>query len=822
MPGAKNLFSDCRVLDLTDEKGQLCGKILADLGAEVIKVEPPRGDPARYIGPFVDDDADSEKGLLWLAMNTGKKSVTLDLKTDRGRMIFRRMARKADIVLESFAPGYLNSLGLGYENLSRENPELIVVAITPFGQSGPYSSFVGSDLICMALSGEMNLCGNPGDRPIRISIPQAFFHGSLEAAVGALFALAYRHQTGQGQYVDVAVFESVIMEGNHNHAFWHMNRINIAREGAWRRFGNIGRMRMIHPCKDGHMVMYTTGGRVFAPGLRALVRWMDSEGLEDDYLREFEWESFDPRNFSEKASQEIERRVHPFFVTKTKEELWERALTDRFIVAPVYTTEDIMNSNIFMDRDFWASLHHPELGRCAIYPGAAYKSTIPNYAIRGPAPRLGQDNALPSKFDPDQSSKTGPSKKGKVDNHEEPKDGLIFEGLNILDLSWIATGPSAVRFFADYGARVVRVESRTYPDILRNNPPFKDKEPGDDRSAYFALYNSNKYGITVDLKNPFGLELVKKLVAWADVVVEAFSPEVLARLGLGYEVLRSIKPDIILASTSQLGQGGPPFRGFGAHGAALAGFWSVTGYPGGEPTGLYGAYCDYVANRYLVVAILAALEEKRQTGLGQYIDQSQVESSLHFLAPALLDFAFNGRVARPQGNRDSRAAPHNAYVCQGEDRWCAIAVFTDEQWDALKGVMGHPAWAEEEQFATLAMRKDHEDELDRHLDYWTSQYEAKELMVKLQKAGVPAGVVARAEDLHNDPQLSHRGHFIIVDHSVLGTYASDSPAFRLSAVKPGNPSPSPCMGEHNEFVIKEILGLSQQEWNHLMEAGAFG
>jgi benzylsuccinate CoA-transferase BbsF subunit len=277
-----------------------------------------------------------------------------------------------------------------------------------------------------------------------------------------------------------------------------------------------------------------------------------------------------------------------------------------------------------------------------------------------------------------------------------------------------------------------------------------------------------------------------------------------------------------MASTSQLGATGVPFRGFGAHGAALAGFWSVTGYPGGEPSGLYGAYCDYVANRYLAVAIAMALEERRQTGQGQHIDQSQIESSLTFLAPALLDYVFNGVVSRPQGNRDLNAAPHNAYPCRGENRWCAIAVFTDEQWEALKGVMGHPDWAEDERFTTLKARKENEDELDGLMDGWTSRYECHKLMARLQEAGVPAGVVAQAEDLHQDPQLIHRGHFMYVDHPVLGSYASDCSAFRLSLAKPRAPSPSPCLGEHNEFVVKEILGLSNTEWEQLEEDGAFG
>ena len=783
------LLEDVTVLDLTDEKGQLCGKILADLGASVIKLEPPGGDPARYIGPCANDEHGPENGLFWLAMNTGKKSVVLDLKTEDGQRLFRKLATGADLVLESFAPGTMESLGLGYETLSRENPGLIMTAITPFGQTGPYRHFAGPDLVCMALSGEMNLCGSPDDRPLRISVPQAYFHASLEGAVGSLFAYWHRLQTGKGQYVDVSAQEAVVWEGFNNQSFWYTNRTNLKREGDWRGYGKGQRVRVVFPCKDGHVIVSLTGGRLGAKSQGALVRWIDDEGMADDYLRNFDWLSFGSENRDERISKQLEIRIGPFYQTKTKQELFERALQDRFLLGPIYTTADILGSDLF--KDTWINLDHPETGQTLPYPAVPYKSSLPNYTVRGPAPHLGQDTETYLAQGSVQSNTGKPSVGAKEAEGPRARGNFLFEGLKILDLSWVIAGPAAVRYFADYGARVVRVESRKQLDTLRTIPPFKDKIPGVDRGSYFASYNNNKYGITLDLKNPGGLDTAKRLVAWADVVVENFAPGVIEKLGLGYEVLKTIKPDIIMASTSQLGKTGPPFRGFGTQGAAMAGIWSVTGYPDGGPTGLYGAYCDFIANRYMIIAILMALEEKRRTGRGQSIDQAQVECSLQFLAPALLDFAANGRMARPQGNRDPLAAPHNAYRCAGNDRWCAIAVFTDEQWDALKRIMGNPAWAEADRFSTSAGRKANEDELDRFMDEWTSSQRARELMTTLQEAGVPAGMVSTAEDLHSDPQLAHRGHFIKVDHPVLESYSSNSPAFRFSATEPRVPTPSP-------------------------------
>jgi len=822
MTDTGKLLSEFTVLDVTDEKGQLCGKILSDLGARVIKVEPPDGDPTRRIGPFVNDEPDPERSLFWLAMNTGKRSVILDLKTRDGQTRFRELAGGADLVIESFAPGYMESLGLGYEALSRENPHLIMTAISPFGQTGPYRQYAGTDLICMALAGEMNLCGSPDDRPLRISVPQAYFHASLEAAVGSLFAFRHRLRTGMGQFVDVSAQEAVVWEGFNNQSFWYTNRVNLKREGDWRGYGKGQRVRVVFPCKDGHVIVSLTGGRLGAKSQQALVRWIDDEGMADDYLRNFDWFTFGSENRDEKISKQLEIRIAPFYKTKTKNELFERALRDRFLLGPIYTTGDILQSTLFKERNAWKHIHHTEMGRTVPYPAVPYISSIPNYAVRAPAPRPGQDSEDILGRELGRPDTYPSSSRGKGTDNARTEKGLIFEGLKILDLSWVIAGPAAVRYFADYGAQVVRVESRNQLDILRTIAPFKDKVPGVDQSSYFASYNTNKYGITLDLKNPQGMDLAKKLVAWADVVVENFAPGVIEKLGLGYEVLSAIKPDIIMASTSQLGKTGPPFRGFGTQGAALAGIWSITGYPEGGPTGLYGAYCDFIANRYLMIAILMALEEKRQTGRGQFIDQAQVECSLQFLAPALLDFALNGRVARPQGNRDPHAAPHNAYRSKGEDRWCAIAVFTENQWITLKRIMGEPAWTKEERFSTLAVRKVNEDELDRLMDDWTSKYQAHDLMTKLQEAGVPAGVVSRAEDLHNDPQLAHRGHFIVVDHPVLESYSSNSPAFRLSEARPRDPIPSPCQGEHNEYVAKEILNLSHRQWSDLLAAGAFG
>ena len=384
-------LSPYKVLDLTDEKGLLCGKILADLGAKVIKVEKPGGDPARNKGPFYHDIPDPEKSLFWFAFNTGKKSITLNIESPDGKELFKRLAKNADFVLESFPPGYMKELGLDYPSLSQINPEIIMTSISPFGQTGPFSSFKAPDIVCLAMGGEMYLCGDPEDAPIQISVPQAYLHAGAEAAVGSLFALWYRERTGEGQHVDVSVQEAVTWAGFHNQSFWDLNKRNIRREGIRRQFGP-SLMRVLFPCKDGHVAVYIIGGSLGGKGQKAFVEWMDSEGMADDFLRNFDWDSFDAATFSEEIALKLEEPFERFYLTKTKQELFDEAVKRRFLLAPVNSTKDLMEMEHLKARGFWVDIEHPELEEVITYPGAPYKSSEPNYEIRGRAPMIGEHN----------------------------------------------------------------------------------------------------------------------------------------------------------------------------------------------------------------------------------------------------------------------------------------------------------------------------------------------------------------------------------------------------------------------------------------------
>jgi crotonobetainyl-CoA:carnitine CoA-transferase CaiB-like acyl-CoA transferase len=396
-----------------------------------------------------------------------------------------------------------------------------------------------------------------------------------------------------------------------------------------------------------------------------------------------------------------------------------------------------------------------------------------------------------------------------------------LEGLKVLDFCWVIVGPMVTKYLAAYGATVVRVETRRRPDILRRAPPLRGEGDELDRSAYFTVFNSNKYSLTLNLTHPKGREVALRLAAWADLVTENFTPGTMEEWGLGYEDLRRVNPGIIMFSSSMLGRGGPSSRqpGFGPVLSSLSGFTYLTGWPDRDPVTPYGAYTDYVAPRFALTAILAAIEYRKRTGKGLHLDLSQLEASLHFLAPALLDYAVNGRVQTRAGNRDTAAAPHGVYPCKGEDRWCAIACFTDQEWQALCRVMGNPSWTQEERFATLLGRKANEEELDRLVAEWTKDWDALELMHTLQAEGVPAGLVETTRDLFEDPQLKHRGHFVFLEHPVIGLHPFDNSEFRLSKTPARFSRASPTLGQHNEFVIKELLGMSEEEYEELLNLG---
>jgi benzylsuccinate CoA-transferase BbsF subunit len=387
---------------------------------------------------------------------------------------------------------------------------------------------------------------------------------------------------------------------------------------------------------------------------------------------------------------------------------------------------------------------------------------------------------------------------------------LPLADVKVLDLMWVMAGPAATRVLADYGAVIVHVESTRRIDTARTLFPFQNGKPGPENSGLFQNMTAGKLGVTLDLTKEAAHAVVLDLVRWADVVVESFSPKAMRSWGLDYASLRHVKPDIIMLSTCLMGQTGPQsmFAGFGNLAAAISGFFYLAGWPDRTPAGPFGAYTDYVAPRFTAVAILAALDHRRRSGQGQYIDQSQVESALHFLAPAILDYSVNGRVQGRLGNRDPDMAPHGVYPAAGDDRWVAIAVGNDEQWLALCAVMDRPRLLRHERFASPEVRWAHQDELDTVVAEWTKDREAHDAEAALQARGVPASVVQNSRDLYSDPQLAHRGHFVQLEHEVHGTTAVEGSRFKLSRTPARIERAGPTFGRDNQYVLETILHYS--------------
>lgn len=396
-----------------------------------------------------------------------------------------------------------------------------------------------------------------------------------------------------------------------------------------------------------------------------------------------------------------------------------------------------------------------------------------------------------------------------------------LDGIRVLEFSTAATLPWACKCFADFGAQVIKVESTKYLDLNRLTGPYKDGIVHPDRSAAFPLMNTGKYSITLDLTKPRGVEVVKRLVSWADVVVQNVV-WLEKRFGLNYEELRKIKPDIIMVNVSIYGQGGPYARvaAWGYATQASAGHAHLTGWPDRGPVNPGQTVTgDIVTPLYLVVASLAALNYKRRTGKGQNIDLTQLEPLCHILGPSILDYVINKRVQTSLANRDPDAAPHGVFRCQGDDKWCAIAVFTDEEWTAFRQAIGSPEWTKDTKFATLSSRKENEDELDRLVEQWTINYKAEEMMTVLQKAGVPAAAVQNISDvMDRDPQLKERQHFVPVEHTGPGLVSVYNWPFKLPKTPPEIRS-APCLGEHNEYVCTQILGMSDSEFVGLVKEG---
>jgi benzylsuccinate CoA-transferase BbsF subunit len=401
-----------------------------------------------------------------------------------------------------------------------------------------------------------------------------------------------------------------------------------------------------------------------------------------------------------------------------------------------------------------------------------------------------------------------------------------FEGIKVADFAWAGVGPVPMTVIAAHGATVVHIETAKRPDVTRTSGPFKDGIVGLNRGGHFNFSHNNKYGFALDLSHPKGPGIARRLIEWADVMSVSFTPGVMAKYGLSYQDVIKFKPDIIYYATCTMGQYGPlaQLPGYGTSLTAMAGYASITGWPDRPSPGVFGASTDEMNIRLAIVTIAAALDYRRRTGKGQLLDLSQYEGALHFEAPVVLDYTVNKREKVRDGNRDPMAAPHGVYRCQGDDKWCAITVFNDEEWQGFCRVIGNPEWTRWDKFTTMLGRKANEDELDRLVEEWTIGHTAEEVMNLMQAAGVAVGMVINTEGTFNNPQFQHRQIYVEVNHPEVGVHhAGNWGVFsgKLSKSPAMDDKPSPCIGEHCEYVCTHFLGMSDEEFIQLFNEGVF-
>ncbi len=795
------MLSNYRVVDLTDERGQLAAFIWAQMGADVILVEPPGGSTARRLAPFAADLIDPERSLYHWAYNRGKRSVVIDLETDDGRRQLRDLITGADVLFESFAPGTLDAMDMGYQELAALNPALIHAAITAFGSDGPKANWHATDITIQASAGNMVLTGDGDRAPLRAggTMPQAFHNAASEAAGAALIALYERQsRSGLGQFIDLSAQQSM------NQCTQSMSLATpLGGTPPQRTSGGVSLqgvvIELMWPCNDGFASVSFLFGTSFGPFTQNLMDWVHEEGFCDESTRSKDWLTYTERLLSGEESVEEYSRVKQvladFFATKTKDELLTNAISRRLLIVPITTTSDVVNGQQLTFREYWQDVDQGDQGTVR-YPGSFAKFTETPLRELGRPPRIGEHSA--------EVLAQAPRQPPVAVAEPNPSTDRPLEGIKILDFMWAMAGPAASRVLADYGADIIRIESANKIDAVRTLQPFPDDVADPELSGIYNNMNAGKKGLAIDMAKPDAVDVIWDLIDWADVVLESFSPRAMREWGMTYDDIRQRCPDIVMASSCLMGQTGPVSRlaGFGTMAAAISGFFYPVGWIDRAPCGPYSAYTDYTSPRWLVCAVMGALEHRRATGRGQYIDLSQSEAALHLMGPSLLDYTVNGRIWERAGNRDTVMAPHGVYATRGDDRWIAIACADDADWAALAARMG----ADDLAGLSLADRHARHDELDERIEAWTSSIDGDQLMKTLQERGVAAHIMQHSPELVTDPQLTHRGQFVEVEHAKADNFVVDGSRFRMSRTPAVVQYAGPCYGEHTFEILTDVLG----------------
>lgn len=829
MPGP---LAGLTVVDLSE---YICGpyatKLLADFGADVIKVERPGGDPARRLGPFPAGEPHPEKSGTFFYFNTNKRSIELDIRTPDGRDTLLQLIDRADALVESFRPGFLDSLDLGWDAIHARRPDLPVVSISNFGQHSPYRDYLGTELTLFALAGEMYTMGVMEREPVTMYGTASLVESGSAAATATFAAILASKQQGVGNHVDYSIADSHFLGADRRHVGAIAFEFSGRRTKRASRYGRAV-LTGVYPCADGWVEFSAASTR-----MDRFARMLGNP----EWLQDPKWAQraalLDPENVAE-----LEAHFFGWLSEHTKREIWAAAREARVLCGPLFDVSEIHEDAHFRDRGFWARASHSVLGEVEI-PGRPLIMPKSPWELRRPAPLLNEHGA--------EIRAELAAKPAKLPAPKAAAPRLPLEGVRIIDLCVVWAGPFATMLLGDLGAEVLKVENphvmqpmtrgtlaRPSKELAAMLPPAAGGYPANDPGPRPWNYNPtfvqlfrNKKSFTVDLRTEEGKEIFGRVVALADAVVENNATETLEGLGITYDWLKRYNPDIIMVRIPAYGSTGPynQARALGVHLESVMGHTLLRGYSDADPSENSPIFSgDYLAGAQAALAVMMALWHRERTGEGQLVEIGQAENASPMLAQAFMEFALNGAVPGRAGNRSIYGlAPTGVYPCLSPgtaddclDRWIAISVTCDHQWEALVEAMGRPAWATDPAFATNQGRLAAHDEIDRCLSEWTAGFEDYDLFHRLQAAGVPSAPVLESsrmyEDAHVQARELHRPQTLF---DGIGPYRFNTPFIRLSETPTGVRQPPVALGEHNDYVYRELLGLDATEVARLVESG---
>jgi crotonobetainyl-CoA:carnitine CoA-transferase CaiB-like acyl-CoA transferase len=769
-------------------------KLMADLGADVVKVEEPSGDLARQRGPFPGGVADPEKSGLFLYLNTNKRGVTLNLREQREQLV--RLVSDADLLVHNYPPAQMAELRLDYQTFRAVNPRLVMCSVTPFGLTGPYKEYKAYELNLTNGGGwawlSPGASDHPNQPPLKAAGQQADFQTALCAATVSLAAYYRALQTGAGEHIDLSV-------QSYTASFLEQNFIYYTY--AQRVASRLGR-RQLYPwgmfqCKDGLIFILN----VEEDQWQRLVELMGNPEWAS-------WEIFKDQLSRSKNYDALKIYLEEWTQQWNVEDLWRTGQARRICIAPVFTMSQMAKQEQLRSRNFFVDVAHPRAGKLTQL-GAPYRLAEPWWQIRRPAPLLGQHNeevftALP----------TNVQSAGVSTQDATPKTKLPLEGIRVADFTWVWAGPYCTMHLAHLGAEVIKIESQGRMDVTRRLPLYpKGMKGGVNRSGLFNQWSLGKKSVLINFDKPEGIALAKELIKKCDVVVDNFATGVMERLGLGYEELKKIKPDLVVASISGYGHTGPQkdYMGYGPAMAPLTGMSTMTGYPGGPPEEIGLSLGDPNGGINASTAICAALAARKRTGQGQCIDVSMWEAMTALVPEGWMEYAMNGAEVPRDGNHDPIMSPHNCFRCQGEDEWVSIACGTETEWQALCQAIGQPQLATDARFRTAKDRKAHESELDQLLTAWTVERTKWDVTRSLQAAGVAAFPSMNSKDLTEDPHLNARNFFTSLPHPEVGEKIHTGIPWLLTNAPNGVRSPAPLLGQHTDEIMREVMGYTEAQ-----------